>query len=56
MDDDNACRLIGVVTVDFPYYIVCEFCEHGSVDYYLEPVDLPEHGKILIACIIAKGM
>ena len=55
MDDDNAFRLIGVVTVDFPYYIVCEFCEHGSVDYYLEPVDLPEHGKILIAGNIAKG-
>ena len=26
------------------------------MDYYLEPVNLPEHGKILIACDIAKGM
>ena len=55
---DNAyvVRLIGVVTLGDPLLVVLEYCEHGSLNKYLESNDLIPKTKHMISADCAEGL
>ena len=55
-DHDNVVRLVGVVTVGEPLFVVLEFCELGALNSYLEDNDLLPELKVKIAIDCCQGM
>lgn len=56
LDHKNIVKLVGVVTVGKPIYVVIEFCEHGSLKAYLEGNDPTLHQQLHFCLDSAQGL
>ena len=57
LDCDFCVRLIGVVTVGKPMMMIVEYCEHGSLNHFLQKRDeIPEDRKVLFAGDCCEGL
>ena len=52
----NVVRLLGVVTMGEPMLVVIEYCEHGSLDSYLQATQLEPVTLLKIAYNCASGL